>query len=259
MNQITDVNSIYGLIGYPLSHSFSQKYFREKFKKEKIEDVDYLNFPIKEISELEELLKNNPEIKGFNVTIPYKEKIIEYLSYIEPLAKQIGAVNTVKCEYRDGKINLKGYNTDIYGFSKSLLPFIKGHEKNALILGYGGAAKTVHFVLSQMNLNVKIASRNQKSDDRYVSYEHINPLTIEETDIIVNTTPLGMWPKIEEYPDIPYNAIKKGTIAYDLIYNPEVTVFLKKCASQGAITKNGHEMLILQAEKSWEIFNSVSL
>ena len=285
MNQSTDTKNIYGLIGYPLSHSFSQKYFREKFKNENIIDSDYLNFPLQDISEINELITNNPGIKGFNVTIPYKEQIIQYLTNIDKVAEKIGAVNTVKCHTIDGKKILTGYNTDIYGFELSLKPLLTGKEKNALILGYGGAAKTVHFVLKQLGVDIKIASRNKKAeasiitksttsmkimDDKsgnkqttklfpdeniFINYNQISKQLLGKTDLIINTTPLGMWPKIDEYPDIPYEAIKNGSIAFDLIYNPETTLFLKKCKEYGATVKNGYEMLVLQAEKAWEIFN----
>jgi shikimate dehydrogenase len=247
---------VFGLIGYPLSHSFSQKYFRDKFETEQIKGVDYLNFQLLHIEELQRVIENNPLLNGFNVTIPYKEKILKFLNEIDTDAEQIGAVNTVKFIHTSkGKI-LKGYNTDFYGFHTSLKKIMNGDEKKALVLGYGGAAKAVIYALKKMDIEVYIASRNNLSITGSLIYEQINQKFLNEIDIIVNTTPLGMWPNVDKYPEINYHWIHINTIAYDLIYNPEKTMFLKLCENNGAIIKNGYEMLILQAEKAWEIFNS---
>jgi len=255
MNSSEKVSQLFGLIGYPLSHSFSQKYFREKFEIEQIKGVDYLNFQISKIEELEEVIKNNTLLKGFNVTIPYKEKILKFLTEIDSDAEQIGAVNTVKLiNSTKGKI-LKGYNTDFYGFLTSLKRIMNGNEKKALVLGYGGAAKAVVYSLKKMDLDVHIASRTNLIVPGTLLYNQIDHNFLSEIDIIVNTTPLGMWPDVDRYPDLNYQWIKENTIAYDLIYNPEKTMFLKLCEKNGAIVKNGLEMLILQAEKAWEIFN----
>jgi shikimate dehydrogenase len=256
MNSQENINRLFGLIGYPLSHSFSQNYFRKKFETEQIQGVDYLNFPLNQIEELQNVIENNPLLNGFNVTIPYKETILQFLNEIDSDAEQIGAVNTVKIIHTSkGKI-LKGYNTDFYGFNTSLKKLMKGDEKKALVLGYGGAAKAVLYVLKKLGIDVNIASRSNLPIRGSMLYGQINQKLLNEIDIIVNTTPVGMWPGVDKYPDIHYPWIRSNTVAYDLIYNPEKTMFLKLCEKNGAIVKNGLEMLILQAEKAWEIFNS---
>ncbi len=247
----------YGLIGYPLSHSFSWKYFNEKFKRENIKNAEYKNFEIPNINELHEVIKNNPKLQGFNVTIPYKESIIPLLDHLDDTAKEIGAVNCVKLIYNADKPKLIGYNTDYYGFSVSLKQLVEGKEKTALIFGSGGASKAVKYSLRNLDINYKIVSRQlQNKSENTIKYEDISPKLISETDILINTTPLGMFPNIDNAVDIPYEYIKNKSIAFDLIYNPLKTLFLKKAEENGAIICNGLKMLELQADKAWEIFNT---
>ncbi|NJO92428.1 MAG: shikimate dehydrogenase [Chloroflexia bacterium] len=248
---------LYGLIGYPLSHSFSAKYFAEKFQRENITGAEYRNFEIEKIQQLTEILESNPNLIGFNVTIPYKEVIIPYLDELDADAQKIGAVNTVRV-LRDGcDIQLKGFNTDFYGFSESLKEFLYGSEKKALVFGNGGAAKAVIYSLQCLGVDYYIVTRSSDCNDpAVINYKNVTEKLIKESDLLVNTTPLGMWPNIMNSIDIPYDAIKQGTIAYDLIYNPEETMFMKKSKENGAIVVNGLRMLELQAEKAWEFFNS---
>lgn len=248
--------NIYGLIGYPLSHSFSKKYFTEKFKKENISNSEYKLFPVKSISEFPELIKNNPNLKGLNVTIPYKKSIIPFLCKIQKQAKKIGAVNTITIKKnKQNKIFTKGYNTDIYGFEKSLQPYINSNLKKSLILGTGGSSKSVAYVLGKNNVEYLFVSRSKSNiKKQIINYSNLDKNIIKNIQIIINTTPLGMSPDIENYPNIPYKFISEKHILYDLIYNPYETLFLKKGKNKGAITKNGLEMLHIQAEKSWEIY-----
>lgn len=246
---------LFGLLGYPLSHSFSKKYFKDKFEREKIENVDYQNFEINNIALLNQLLENNTNLKGFNVTIPYKESIIPFLDELDDNASQIGAVNVVKCTRVKNSFYLKGFNTDYYGFKASLLNYMTGEEKTALVLGNGGAAKAVIHTLKSLKIKYQVVSRKAAVHNGFIDYSAVDDNLIAATHIIVNTTPLGMWPNTDNRPDIPYQAITKDTIAFDLIYNPEVTKFLELAAESGAIVVNGLEMLKLQAEKAWEIFN----
>lgn len=243
----------YGLIGYPLGHSFSQSYFTTKFKEEKI-DARYLNFPIPSIDEFEGLIKQHPYIAGFNVTIPYKKQILCFLSELDQEAANIGAVNVVKVIWKGKKQILKGYNSDVIGFLGSLQPLLKQHHTKALILGSGGASKAVAYGLSKSGITFRFVSRAPKGTAQ-VSYESITPEILSEYKLIINTTPLGMSPNIDECPDIPYEAVTPNHLFYDLIYNPEETLFMKKAAEKGATIKNGLEMLHLQAEAAWEIWN----
>jgi len=245
---------ILGLIGFPLSHSFSEKYFSEKFLRENISDYEYRLFPIENISELPELINLIPDIYGFNVTIPYKEEIIDFLDDIDSEAKEIGAVNVIKIYYSNKKPFLKGYNTDIYGFTNSLVPFLNGTENKALILGTGGASKAVQHGLKKLNIDFTLVSRQPYKEEKTIYYSELTKNIIEKHQIIINTTPLGMYPDILTYPDIPYDFITNQHIMFDLIYNPKETQFLKFGKFKNAITINGLEMLVLQAEKSWEIF-----
>jgi shikimate dehydrogenase len=247
---------LYGLIGYPLSHSFSKKYFTEKFQRENIDGAEYKNFEIKKIQQLPEILKIYPNLIGFNVTIPYKETIIPFLNELDTSAQEIGAVNTVKVSRVAGNISLKGFNTDFHGFSESLKRLLKGTEKKALVFGNGGAAKSVIYSLQCFGFDYKIVTRGDADGEQIINYNKVSEKLIKESDLLVNTTPLGMWPNVNEFVDIPYRAIKKGTIAYDLIYNPEETLFMKKSGLNGAIVVNGLRMLELQAEKAWIFFNS---
>jgi len=248
---------LYGLIGYPLSHSFSQNYFREKFKNEGIANHDYLNFPIKDISEITEVVTNNPNLYGFNVTIPYKEQIIPFLDELSPAAKEIAAVNTVKITRKGDTITLKGYNTDTYGFEQSLKPFLKKTHKNALILGTGGASKAVAYVLGQLNIDYLFVSRKPKSKQQ-INYLDLEEKTIEKHTLIINTSPLGMFPKIDFFFFFPYAFLNENHLLFDLIYNPEKTKFMQNGENQNAKTANGYNMLTLQAEKAWEIFKATS-
>jgi len=243
----------YGLIGFPLEHSFSQKYFTEKFRDENIE-ARYLNFAISDIKFFPDLLDKHPYLAGLNVTIPYKQSVMDYLDELDPVAKEVGAVNVIQVKWNNKKPYLKGYNSDIIGFSRSISPLIKENHKKALILGTGGASKAVAYALSQMGLLYRFVSRNP-SHSSQVSYEALNSENIKDFKVIVNTTPAGMSPNVDNCPPLPYESISSDHLAFDLIYNPESTLFMKKCAEKGATVKNGLEMLHLQAEGAWEIWN----
>lgn len=243
----------FGLIGFPLSHSFSAGYFAKKFEAENIHDCEYKNFELPSIEHLTPTIVNNPYLCGFNVTIPYKEQVIPYLNYLDPEAQEIGAVNTVKVIRKQGKIELHGYNTDTFGFRETLKPLLASHHNKALILGTGGAAKAVEFVLKKLGLDVVYVSRNPQEGE--VSYQELNEVAIKNFPLIINSTPLGMYPKVDICPEIPYQFLTSDNLLYDLIYNPEETLFLKKGKEKGALTQNGLGMLKLQAEKAWEIFN----
>ncbi len=236
----------YGLIGYPLSHSFSPGYFAEKFKKSEITDCRYDLYPLTEIVEFDDI----KDCLGINVTIPYKEQVIAYLDELSVEAETIGAVNTIK--YIDGK--RIGYNTDAYGFTKSLSPLWDGkaQPERALVLGTGGAARAVWYVLDQLGIAYKKVSRT-KGD---ITYGALDKKLIEEHHLIINTTPVGMSPHADACPDLPYEGISADHYLYDLVYNPEKTLFLSRGESNGAVIKNGHQMLELQADRSWEIWNS---
>lgn len=242
----------YGLIGYPLGHSFSIKYFNQKFVDEGI-NAKYMNFEIPTIEELAEVLDQNPELKGLNVTIPYKQKVMEYLDSISPEARAIGAVNVIKVIHEGKSIKLKGYNSDAIGFTQSIEPMLEDYHKKALILGTGGASKAVNYGLKSLGLETIFVSRYERPDT--ICYGDITPEVIEEYNVIVNCTPLGMFPKTEECPNLPYEAMNEKNILYDLIYNPDETLFMKKGEARGANVKNGLEMLLLQAFASWEFWN----
>lgn len=244
----------YGLIGYPLGHSFSKGYFNEKFANEGI-DAEYINFEIPGIESLHEVLAQNPELKGLNVTIPYKEKVIPYLNSLSDEAKAIGAVNVIRVTHKDKKVELKGFNSDVVGFSQSIEPLLEKHHKKALILGTGGASKAVDYGLRQLGLETKFVSRTQKEGQ--FTYGMITADVIKEYNVIVNCTPLGMYPHTEECPTLPYAAMDSHNLLYDLIYNPDETLFLAKGREAGAITKNGLEMLLLQAFASWEFWHEL--
>lgn len=243
----------YGLIGYPLGHSFSARYFADKFAKEHITDCQYLNFPIESIDRLPEMLEQEKSLQGFNVTIPYKQAVFAYLNDLSDEARAIGAVNCVKI----GPHGLKGFNTDAYGFSRSLLNLIGDRRPQTLVLGTGGASKAVCYVLTQLGISHRLVSR-QSGNDR-ISYAEVTPELIRQTPLIINATPLGTFPNVESCPDIPYKALGPDHFLFDLVYNPAVTEFLKRGADQRAHTQNGYDMLIGQAEKAWEIWNSPSL
>ena len=243
----------YGLIGYPLGHSFSISYFNQRFQDEGIDAV-YENFEISSIEALDEVIGANPELKGLNVTIPYKEKVIPYLDSITPEARAIGAVNVIKVTHEGRNTKLKGYNSDVIGFTKSIEPMLeKKWHKEALILGTGGASKAINFGLRHLGLETVFVSRYERPDT--IQYDKITPDVVKEYNVIVNCTPLGMYPKTEECPQLPYEAMDSHTILYDLIYNPDETLFMKRGAQYDAQTKNGLEMLLLQAFASWEFWH----
>lgn len=240
-----------GLLGKNISYSFSKTYFKKKFENENIDDTTYKNFDIEHINLFPSIVKNTKGLKGLNVTIPYKEVVIPYLDKINKKAKEIGAVNTIKVT-KKGK--LVGYNTDCYGFKKSIEPLLKPHHKNALILGTGGASKAIAYSLKQLNIDYSYVSRTASKHVDY-TYETLTEQVISQFQIIINCSPLGTFPDIDNCPDIPYEAIKESHILYDLIYNPEQTKFLKLGQKKGATTANGLNMLKLQAEKAWSIWD----
>lgn len=244
----------FGLIGYPLSHSFSKKYFTEKFQQEQIEGCAYELYPMVSVSQLSALLSEEPELEGINVTIPHKLEVMPLLNAIDEAASEIGAVNCIKISRGGAQIVLKGYNTDAYGFEASLSPLLKPHHTKALVFGDGGAAKAVKYVLDKLNIPFLVISRQPKLGN--LSYEQLAPELLQEYTLLINTTPLGMTPNTESCPDIPYEALTTAHLAYDLVYNPEETTFLRQAAAKGATVKNGMEMLYLQAERSWYIWNS---
>ena len=241
---------VFGIIGYPLDHSFSQKYFTEKFRREGISDCKYETFPIKNIEELQQVLKQQPQPEGLNVTIPYKQAILSFLDDLTNIPFGLNACNCIRII--DGK--LVGYNTDVTGFERSLLSLLNNHHKRALILGNGGAAEAVKFVLQRLHINYKIVGRKIHKDAE-LTYADLNETIIKENLLIINTTPLGTFPAIDGYPGIPYQFLTPQHLLYDLVYNPEKTLFLKKGEERGALIKNGYEMLVIQAEESWKIWN----
>lgn len=242
----------YGLIGYPLGHSFSRNYFNEKFENEGI-DAKYINFEIPHIEDLTEILDTTPELKGLNVTIPYKEKVISYLDFISPEATAIGAVNVIKVEHKGNDVKLKGYNSDVIGFTRSIEPFLEPCHKKALILGTGGASKAINYGLKSLGLETVYVSRFERPET--IQYDKITPEIIKVYNVIVNCTPVGMYPHTDECPELPYEAMDSHTLLYDLIYNPDETLFMKKGKEQGATVKNGLEMLLLQAFASWDFWH----
>jgi shikimate dehydrogenase len=245
----------FGLIGYPLGHSFSRKYFTEKFEKEGLTGYKYDNYPMNNLDNLIDLIRDDVNLIGLNVTIPYKEQIIQLLDEIDKDAEEIGAVNTIKIARSSANnISLKGFNTDVYGFSGPLSAVLQSHHKKALILGTGGAAKAVAWVLSNYNIDFKYVSRTPKAED-VLSYSSLSRKDIQEHSLIINTSPVGMYPEIDKKPKIDYNGLTENHILYDLVYNPEETLFLQEGKRKKAITINGLPMLYLQAEKAWEIWN----
>lgn len=244
------MNKRFGLIGKNISYSFSKKYFSDKFEKNALTGYTYENFDLRMITQFPKLLRENPDLAGLNVTIPYKEKIIPYLDVLSKKAAKIGAVNCIKFT---SKGMIKGYNTDCYGFKKSLKPLLQPHHQKALILGTGGASKAVAFALDELGILHTFVSRTKT--ENALDYKYINATTFDNYQIIINCTPLGTFPAIDEFPPLPYDFFTPEHIAFDLIYNPEETQFLHRAKAKGAITKNGYEMLELQAEKSWRIWN----
>ena len=242
----------YGLIGYPLGHSFSIGYFNEKFANENI-DAQYINFEIPSIDNLVEVLSSNPQLRGLNVTIPYKEQVIRYLDSISPEAQAIGAVNVIRVSQKGNQTLLRGFNSDVIGFTKSIEPLLERYHRKALILGTGGAAKAVDYGLKSLGLETQMVSRSRKTGA--ITYDDVKAETIEEYNVLVNCTPLGLYPNVDLCPTLPYNAMNSRTLLYDLLYNPDETLFMRKGREQGATVKNGLEMLLLQAFASWEFWN----
>lgn len=242
----------YGLIGFPLGHSFSKSFFNEKFQNEGI-DAEYINFEIKGVDELPEVLATNPELRGLNVTIPYKEKVLSFLDYISVEARAIGAVNVIRVDHKGDDVVLKGYNSDVIGFTKSIEPLLETFHRKALILGTGGASKAINYGLKSLGLETVLVSRFERPGT--IQYKDITPDVVKEYNVIVNCTPSGMFPHYDECPDLPYEALDNHNLLYDLIYNPDETLFMKKGRERGAQTKNGLEMLLLQAFASWDFWN----
>lgn len=239
--------NVYGLIGFPLGHSFSKEYFTRKFEKE-YPDCRFENFPIADIQRFPALLASQPHLKGLCVTIPYKEKVLPFLHELSPEVQQIGACNSIRIQ--NGR--LTGFNTDITGFRKSLLKQLQPYHKSALILGTGGASKAVRYVLRELKIPFTLVSRNPQQND--LGYAQLNGGIIKNNLLIINTTPVGTFPNAHQYPDIPYEAIGTSHYLFDLIYNPGKTLFLQKGEQNGAAIQNGYEMLVAQAEASWELW-----
>ena len=245
---------IFGLIGFPLTHSFSSQYFEKKFDNENIQDTVYQLHPLEDIAMLPSLIHQHTDILGLNVTIPFKVSVLPFLDAIVPEASAVGAVNCIKISRNVFGITLTGYNTDVYGFRESLLPALKPYHTNALVLGTGGASKAVCFVLKQLGIHYSLVSRTG-NDEGILNYSQLDENVLNKNLLIINTTPVGMYPETENYPDIPYKYITDRHLLFDLIYNPAETRFLKLGGQAGAATLNGLHMLELQAEKSWEIWN----
>jgi len=237
----------FGLIGKNISYSFSKEYFLKKFIKLQLKNYSYYNFDIQNMNEFPEIITN--DIKGLNVTIPYKEQVLDFLDEIDEEAVKIGAVNTIKITNN----KLKGFNTDVYGFEESLKPLLQSHHKKALVLGTGGASKAVIYVLKKLSIGYLVVSRNPEEDQ--IQYQEITHEVLKKYAVIINCTPLGTHPNIDSCPDIPYQYISDKHLLYDLIYNPSISKFLSKGKDRGATISNGLKMLELQAEKSWEIWN----
>ena len=241
----------YGIIGYPLDHSFSQQYFTQQFKQPGLDDHRYLNFPISDIGQLKALITSQPDLLGLNITSPYKQQIMPFLTDRTNIPTGLNACNCIRIIGE----KIIGYNTDITGFENSLLKEWKNDRVKALVLGNGGAAEAVKFVLKKLQISYEIAGR-KISDDCRLTYTMLDQAMISTHFLIINTTPVGTYPHITEYPGIPYQFLTKDHLLYDLVYNPVKTLFLQKGERQGAAIQNGYEMLVLQAEESWKIWNS---
>lgn len=241
----------FGLIGYPLSHSFSPLYFKNKFETNNIVDCQYNAYPIESIEELTKLIEATPGLEGLNVTIPYKKQVIPFLTDSTQAVVKMNSCNCIKI--KGGK--LTGYNTDVTGFEQSLKPYLLPKHNRALILGTGGAAAAIEFVLEKLGIEYLLVSRRQDESRNLITYYQLDEQIIIDHTLIINTTPLGMYPSVDNCPDIPYHFVSKDHYFFDLIYNPEETLFLKKGAEKGAIIKNGSDMLYIQAEESWRIWN----
>ena len=238
----------YGIIGYPLGHSFSRGFFTEKFAREGI-DAQYLNFEIPDVAMLRDVLRDNPELRGLNVTLPHKQAVIPLLDEMSDEAREIGAVNVIRV--RDGR--LRGYNSDIIGFSESIKPLLKPHHTKALVLGTGGASKAICVGLTRLGLEWTYVSRTPR--EGMITYDALTPEVMAEYTVIVNCSPVGMYPKVDAAPAIPYECLTPRHLLFDLVYNPEDTLFMQKGRAHGATVKNGLEMLHLQAIASWRFWN----
>ena len=246
---------LYGLVGKTLKHSFSGNYFGEKFEKELI-DAEYQLFEFADIPDLHEFAKEHPNLKGLNVTIPYKRKIVPQLDEVNEVVRLTGNANVIKIVRRNNQIKLKGFNTDVIGFEKSLLPLVKKRKNlRALILGTGGAAHSVAYVLRKLGIYFYFVTRNPNKVEM-VSYSWITPELMKESQLIINATPVGMFPDVEACPDLHYESLESSHVLYDLVYNPSESSFLKKGREAGSIIKNGQEMLEIQAEESWKIWKN---
>jgi len=245
----------YGLIGHRLGYSFSKGFFTEKFEKENLAGHEYVNFELDSIEEFPEIFKQNDHIAGLNCTIPYKQQIMPYLDEIDEEAAKVGAINTVKIIRTADGVKLKGFNTDIYGFENSLKPMLGDKHKKALILGTGGASKAIKYILDKLGLTYVSASIEEQLQRDEIRYEQIDEALLKEYLVVINATPLGTFPKVDNCPNIPYEFITADHVLFDLVYNPEETLFMKKGKEKGAAVKNGLEMLHGQAKKAWEIWN----
>jgi shikimate dehydrogenase len=244
----------FGLIGYPLSHSFSKKFFTEKFRDEQIDGCEYELYPIENIELFTDLIGNDPELSGINVTIPYKVQVLPFLDEMDEAAMEIGAVNCISIQRIGAERKLKGYNTDAYGFEESLKPLLEQHHRKALVFGDGGAAKAIKYVLNKLGIPFLVVTRTPTATS--ILYDAVDQTMLQEYTILINTTPLGMSPNADTYPDIPYQYLTDRHLGYDLVYNPEMTYFLKQVKDRGGKTKSGLDMLHLQAIRSWEIWNT---
>ena len=243
-----------GLIGYPLGHSFSKKYYLDKFEREHIQGIDYDLYPLADLADFQKLYQHDQQFYGFNVTIPHKQAVLPLMDELSPEAAQMEAVNCIRIQHNGDHVTLKGFNTDAFGFEESLKPLLQPQHTKALVLGNGGAAKAVLYSLKKLNIDYLIVSRSSTNGD--LTYAQLNQQLMEEYTLIINCSPVGTFPNIEEAPAIPYQHITAHHLLYDLIYNPTETLFLKNGREKGATTKNGYEMLLLQAEKNWEIWNA---
>lgn len=247
------VDKTYGLIGYPLMHSFSKDYFNQKFESEGI-SAEYVNFEIDDVNKLTEIISETPNLCGLNVTLPYKQQVIPFLDSLDEGANEIGAVNVIRFVRNGGEgLSLRGYNTDASAFQKSIEPLLTPARSRALVLGTGGASKAIAYALRQLGVEVQFVSRRKTAST--LTYEELTKAMMHSHKIVVNTTPLGMYPHVDECPDIPYRFITSEHLCYDLIYNPDETKFMRQCRQHGATVKNGLEMLLLQAFQSYEIWN----
>lgn len=246
---------LYGLIGNPLTHSFSKEYFDRKFHLENNSNCQYQLFPLKSIAGFQKLITDHQNLLGLNVTIPLKKEVLNYLNHLSPEANEAGAVNCIKIDRSSGNPYLTGYNTDIYGFEQSIKPLLKTKHRKALILGTGGSSAAVAYVLMHLGIDFYSVSRKPHKSDQ-IKYDSLTREIIREHLLIINATPVGMFPNTSQFPDIPFEWITPDHLLFDLVYNPAETLFLKKGKVKGAITKNGQQMLHFQAEKSWEIWQS---